>query len=65
MIYIDLAEEYEMNAYEILKMVSELTFSDDYVLEIKKDFKEAEKMLEVKAKNRVVDQGLLSKSYSL
>lgn len=54
-----------MNAYEILKMVSELTFSDDYVLEIKKDFKEAEKMLEIKAKNRVVDQGLLSKSYSL
>lgn len=54
-----------MNAYEILEMVTKLQFSEEKVQQIKKDFRESEKELETKAKNRTVDQTLLSKSYSL
>lgn len=52
-----------MNAYDILKMVSEMKFSDEQVQQIKNDFKDAEQGLELKARNRRVDQELLSKSY--
>lgn len=54
-----------MNSYDILKMVSEMKFSDDQVQQIKDDFKEAERDLELKARNRRVDQELLSKSYNI
>ncbi len=54
-----------MNSYDILKMVSEMKFSEDQVQQIKHDFKEAERDLELKARSRRVDQELLSKSYGL
>lgn len=54
-----------MNAYDILKMVSEMKFSDEQVQQIKNDFKDAEQGLELKARNRRVDQELLSKSYNI
>jgi len=54
-----------MNQYDILNLVSTLTFSKEQVEEIKKDFKYAENKLEIQAKNRRVDEKLLSKSYTL
>lgn len=54
-----------MNSYDILKMVSEIKFSDEQVKQIKHDFKKAELELELKARNRRVDQELLSKSYNI
>lgn len=54
-----------MNSYDILKMVSEMKFSDEQVQQIKNDFKDAEQGLELKARNRRVDQELLSKSYNI
>ena len=54
-----------MNTYDILKMVSKMKFSDDQVQQIKGDFKKAERDLELKTRNRRVDQKLLSKSYNI
>lgn len=54
-----------MNQYDILNLVSTLTFSKEQVEEIKRDFKDAENKLAIQAKNRRVDEALLSKSYTL